>query len=200
MPRPRSVWLWLAAAGFVWLLLVVGGLAAIRLLTNVVRQNEASRFVVGSSRLLAGSYRLQFSGGFRRIVVLAAGPVSYDVWQAAPNATLEHLHFVLIPPAEHPAESLGYEIRSGAKHCGHAGLRLYRDASGKVFPNILVFRYDDVEQPFEWMGHAFSERDEQYDRLQEIAPLAKSARDSNFFERLDANSRLELTKDIPGCT
>ena len=103
-------------------------------------------------------------------------------------------------PAEHPAESLGYEIRSGAKHCGHAGLRLYRDASGKVFPNILVFRYDDVEQPFEWMGHAFSERDEQYDRLQEIAPLAKSARDPNFFERLDANSRLELTKDIPGCS
>lgn len=117
-------------------------------------------------------------------MVLAAGPVSYDVWQAAPNATLEHLHFVLIPPAEHPAESL----------------RLYRDASGKVFPNILVFRYDDVEQPFEWMGHAFSERDEQYDRLQEIAPLAKSARDPNFFERLDANSRLELTKDIPGCS
>jgi hypothetical protein len=135
---------------------------------------------------------------FRRLIVSTKRTVSYDIWRATPDLTVQHLHFDLVSPAQHPIESNDYQVRSQGKECDSIGLRIYPDAPNFRHGQILVFRYGNVEQPLDGTGHPITMAELQQDQI-EVAGIATWVHELNAYSSIDERTRNQLLQFVPRC-
>lgn len=149
-------------------------------------------------RLIVGSYRVDGPGMFRRIIISSDRTVKYDVWRATPSLTVQHLHFDLIPPAQHPIKSERYRVRSEGQECDSIGLRIHPDTQGFRHGQILVFRYGNVEQPLDGTGHPTTQAELRQDQV-EVGRIASWVRILRSYSSIDEKTRDQLLQFVPWC-
>lgn len=163
--------------------------------SNISRADTSAQ---PTQRLTRGDYRNTGLGVFRRIIVSQNKTVTYDIWRAARHGTLEHLHFAMISPAPYPIESDTYRARSSGRDCGYVSLRLYPTTNGELLRDVLIVRYDGIEQPLTSGGRPLTGTDLSDDQT-EITEVARSARDPHFYDTLNPAVRAQLRQDVPQC-